>query len=127
VACANFAYAAELDGKKPPPDCDKGGANPAKTREELIAYLRDSFTAMKKSLGAITKENMFEPTEGPYAGPNTRLGLATVCLSHVADHYGQLVMYAAQRRRAARQPGKSARAEGLTPLDLLESGIRGCS
>ncbi len=93
VACANFAFAAELDGKKPPPDCDKGGANPAKTREELIVYLRDSFTAMKKSLGAITKENMFEPTEGPYAGPNTRLGLATVCIGHVADHYGQLVMY----------------------------------
>jgi hypothetical protein len=93
VACANFAFAAELDGKKPPPDCDKGGSSPAKTRDELIVYLRDSFKALEKSLGAITKENMFQPIEGPYAGPNTRLGLATVCIRHVADHYGQLVIY----------------------------------
>jgi DinB superfamily len=93
VACANFAFAAELDGKTPPPNCDTGGPSPVKTRDELVVYLHDSFKALKKSLGAITKENMFQPIEGPYAGPNTRLGLATVCVWHVADHYGQLVLY----------------------------------
>jgi DinB superfamily len=93
VACSNFAFAAELDGAKPPPHCDTGGPSPAKTRDELIVYLHDSFKALKKSLRAITKENMFQPIEGPYAGPNTRLGLATVSIWHVADHYGQLVLY----------------------------------
>ena len=93
VACANFAFAAELDGKTPPPHCDTGGPSQAKTRDELVAYLHDSFKGLKKSLGAITKENMFQPIEGPYAGPNTRLGLATICIWHVADHYGQLVLY----------------------------------
>ena len=93
VACSNFAFPAELDGKKLPAGCDKGGPSPAKTRDELIVYLRDSFKALEKSLGAITKENMFQPIEGPYAGPNTRLGLATVCIWHVADHYGQMVIY----------------------------------
>jgi DinB superfamily len=93
VACANFAFAAELDGKTPPPRCDTGGPSQAKTRDELVAYLHDSFKALKKSLGEITKESMFQPIEGPYAGPNTRLGLATVCVWHVADHYGQLVLY----------------------------------
>jgi len=93
VACSNFAFAAELDGAKPPPNCDTGGPSPAKTRDELVVYLHDSFKALKKSLGAISKENMFQPIEGPYAGPNTRLGLATVCIWHVADHYGQLVIY----------------------------------
>src|SRR5271167_4131159 len=44
VACANFAFAAELDGTKPPDACDKGGPGPAKTRVELLNYLRDSFT-----------------------------------------------------------------------------------
>src|SRR5580704_7047526 len=43
VACANFAFAAEFDGKTPPPNCDKGGPSPAKTRSELLTYLRDSF------------------------------------------------------------------------------------
>lgn len=93
VACANFAFAAELDGTKPPEACDKGGPSPAKTRAELLTYLRDSFAALKKSLGAIDAKNMFDPIEGPYAGPNTRLGLATVCIWHVADHYGQLTIY----------------------------------
>jgi hypothetical protein len=93
VACSNFAFAAELDRKKPPANCDKGGPSPAKTRDELIVYLRDSFKALETSLGAITTENMFQPIEGPYAGPNTRLGLATVSIWHVADHYGQLVLY----------------------------------
>jgi DinB superfamily len=93
VACANFGFAAELDGKTPPPACDTGGPNPAKTRDELLVYLRDSFKAVKASLHAIAQKNMFDPIEGPYAGPNTRLGLANVAIRHVADHYGQVVLY----------------------------------
>jgi hypothetical protein len=93
VACSNFAFAAELDGKTPPPDCDKGGPNPAKTRAELLTYLRNSFAAMNNSLNAVTSKNMYEPIEGPYGGPNTRLGIAGLAIWHVADHYGQIVIY----------------------------------
>ncbi|HYL62271.1 MAG TPA: DinB family protein [Candidatus Methylomirabilis sp.] len=93
VACSNFAFSAELDGQKPPDACDKGGPSPAKTRKELLVYLRDSFVAVKKSLSAITAKNMFDPIEGPYAAPNTRLGLAEVVVWHNADHYGQMVLY----------------------------------
>jgi DinB family protein len=93
VACANFAFSAELNGRTPPPACDKGGPSPAKTRDELVVYLRDSFKALKKSIGAMTAKNMFDPIEGPYAGPNTRLGIANVAIWHGADHYGQLVLY----------------------------------
>lgn len=93
VACANFAFAAELDGKEPPPGCDKDGPSPAKTKKELLIYLRDSFAALRKSLGAMDAKNMFDPIEGPYAGPNTRLGIATVIVWHNADHYGQMILY----------------------------------
>ncbi len=93
VACAKFAFAAELDGQKPPDACDKGGPSPAKSKKELLIYLRDSFAAIRKSLGALDAKNMFDPIEGPYAGPNTRLGLATVVVWHAADHYGQIVLY----------------------------------
>jgi hypothetical protein len=93
VACANFAFAAELDGKTPPDNCENGGPNPAKTRAELLTYLRNSFAAMNASLNAITSKNMYDPIEGRYAGPNTRLGLAGTAIWHVADHYGQLVIY----------------------------------
>lgn len=93
VACANFAFAAELDSTKPPEACDKGGPSPAKTRTELLNYLRDSFVTLKKPLAAITAKNMVDPIEGPYAAPNTRLGLGVVSVWHVADHYGQVVIY----------------------------------
>jgi len=93
VACANFAFSAELDGTKPPDECDKGGSSPAKTHVELLNYLRDSFASLNKSLSAITAKNMYDPIEGLYAGPNTRLGLAGICVWHVADHYGQIVIY----------------------------------
>jgi uncharacterized damage-inducible protein DinB len=93
VACANFAFAAELDGQKPPDACDKGGSSPAKTKKELLIYLQDSFVAARKSLSAMSAKSMFDPIEGPYAGPNTRLGLATVILWHAADHYGQMILY----------------------------------
>jgi uncharacterized damage-inducible protein DinB len=93
VACSNYAFGAELDGQKPPDACDKGGTNPAKTKRELMIYLRNSFMAIRKSIGAITAQNQFDPIEGPYAGPTTRLGIATVILWHNANHYGQMVIY----------------------------------
>jgi hypothetical protein len=93
VACANFAFAAELDGAKPPMGCDKDGPSPAHSRAEILTYLRDSFVALKKSLNAITVKNMSDPMSGPYATPNTRLGLAGICVWHNADHYGQMVIY----------------------------------
>ena len=93
VACSNFAFAAELDAKQPPPACDKGGPDPAKTRAQLLTYLRDSFAALNKSLNVVSSKNMYDPIEGPYAGPNTRLGLAGVAIWHVADHYGQISLY----------------------------------
>src|SRR4029077_16958296 len=93
VACSNFAFVAELEGTKPPEACDRGGPSPAKTRAEVLTYLRDSFATLKKLLSAITIKNMFDPIEGPYAGPNTRLGLAGICIWHAADHYGQMIIY----------------------------------
>jgi uncharacterized damage-inducible protein DinB len=93
IACSNFAFAAEFDAQKPPNACDKGGPSPAKTRRELLVYLRDSFIAIRQSVGVITAQNQFDPIDGPYAGPNTRLGLATVVIWHNADHYGQMTLY----------------------------------
>jgi uncharacterized damage-inducible protein DinB len=93
VACANFAFAAELNGDKPPDACDKGGPDPAKTKRELLIYLRNSFAAVRKSFTAINAKNQFDPIEGPYAGPNTRMGLAVVVIWHNADHYGQMIIY----------------------------------
>jgi hypothetical protein len=58
-----------------------------------VACANFAFAAIRKSLGAIDAKNMFDPIEGPYAGPNTRLGLAAVVIWHNADHYGQMTLH----------------------------------
>jgi len=42
VACANFAFFNEIEGKTPPDSCEKGGPSKAKTKAELVQYLQDS-------------------------------------------------------------------------------------
>ena len=58
-----------------------------------MAYLRESFAYAGRVLRTLTPANAMEPTVGPYPGPSTRLGLATISIWHATDHYGQLVVY----------------------------------
>ena len=93
VACAQFAFFNEFEGKKPPEDCEKGGHDPAKTKAELIKYLKDSFDYSNHVLATLTANNALDRVEGRYAGPNTKLGISVVAVWHITDHYGQLVEY----------------------------------
>jgi len=93
VACGNFAFFNEIEGKKPPEGCEKGGPSKAATKRELIRYLHDSFDYGNRVLATITAANAMERVDGPYGGPNTRLGIAVMAVWHIADHYGQLVPY----------------------------------
>ena len=92
VACANFAFAGKLLGETPPAHCDTGGPDPAKTKAELMKYLKDSFSKMDQAIAATNDKNMLEPVKGPYAGDN-RLSTLNVAIWHISDHYGQLVEY----------------------------------
>jgi uncharacterized damage-inducible protein DinB len=93
VACANFAFFNEIEKKEPPPKCDTGGPSPAKTKAELMTYLRESFDYAQSVLRTMTPANALEPVSGPYGGPSTRLGITTLAVWHASDHYGQLVVY----------------------------------
>ncbi|PYX94840.1 MAG: hypothetical protein DMG71_11285 [Acidobacteria bacterium] len=93
VACAQFAFFNEFDGKKPPEDCEKGGHDPAKTKAELIKYLKDSFDYSNRVLATLSEKNALERVEGRYAGPNTKIGISVVAVWHITDHYGQIVEY----------------------------------
>jgi uncharacterized damage-inducible protein DinB len=92
VACAQFAFFNEIEGKTPPEHCEKGGPSKAATKAELIKYLRDSFEYGDRVLATINAQNALDRVEGPYAGPNTRLGMAVAAVWHITDHYGQLVV-----------------------------------
>jgi hypothetical protein len=93
VACGNFAFFNEIEGKTPPDSCEKGGPAPATTKAELLKYLHDSFDYGNKVLATINEKNAMDRVEGRYGGPDTKLGLAVIAVWHIADHYGQIVYY----------------------------------
>ncbi len=92
VACANEAWAKKLQHEQPPGRCDTGGPNPAKTKAEIMQYLRESFRMVDAQITATNAANLMEPLHGPYAGDN-RLEVLTAVIWHASDHYGQLVEY----------------------------------
>jgi hypothetical protein len=94
VACGNFAFFSEIEGKQPPAHCETGGPAPAASKPELMKYLRDSFAYADRVLATIDEKNLLAPVEGPYGGPSTRLGIAVLAVWHASDHYGQLIVYA---------------------------------
>jgi uncharacterized damage-inducible protein DinB len=110
VACAQFAFFNEFEGKKPPDDCEKGGHDPAKTKPELLKYLKDSFDYGNRVLSTLTAQNALDRVEGRYAGPNTKLGISVVAVWHITDHYGQLVEY--------------LRMNGIVPPSTQKYGIK---
>ena len=93
VACANVAFYNEIEKKTPPEGCETGGPSPAKTKAEIMTYLRESFAYAGRVLRTMTPANALEAAGGPYGGQSSRLGLATLSIWHASDHYGQLVVY----------------------------------
>jgi uncharacterized damage-inducible protein DinB len=110
VACAQFAFFNEFEGKEPPKDCEKGGHDPARTKGELIKYLKDSFDYSNHVLATLAANNALERIQGPYAGPNTKLGISVVAVWHITDHFGQLVEY--------------LRMNGMVPPTTQKYGLR---
>jgi uncharacterized damage-inducible protein DinB len=93
VACSNVAFFNEVEHKEPPSNCETGGPNPAKTKAELMQYLRESFAYADSVMRRLTPANAMDPVEGRYGGKTTRLGISTLAVWHASDHYGQLVVY----------------------------------
>ena len=109
VACAQFAFFNEIEGKTPPAGCEKGGPSKATTKAELIHYMRDSFDYGNRVIETVN-QNPLARVEGPYAGPSTRLGIAVAAVWHITDHYGQLVEY--------------LRMNGIVPPPTEKYGLR---
>jgi uncharacterized damage-inducible protein DinB len=59
-----------------------------KTKAEIIKALKDSFAMAHTYVNSITPENAFIQTKN-----GTRAGQATFGISHLMDHYGQMVVY----------------------------------
>ena len=98
IAADNYMLGAGILGEKPPVDVGTGesGSNAVHTKDEIIAYLKDSFVYMRRAAAAMDDSNTAIPTPdiSPWpAGTATRLGIAVEDCVHTWDHYGQLVEY----------------------------------
>ena len=95
VAAGNYGYGAAILGEKPPVDTGgESGPENLKTKAEIIKFLRDSFVYMHRAMNSITEANLVTPIKPPFGNaPATRLAVATGAMTHVYDHYGQLVVY----------------------------------
>jgi DinB superfamily len=99
IAADNYLLGAAILGEKPPREAggdDESGASGVQTKAEIIVYVRDSFTYMRRAAAAIddAKRPIPTPAISPWPeGTATRLGIAIEDCVHTWDHYGQLVEY----------------------------------
>jgi len=100
VAMANYIIYSAILGQDPPAGFTAAGAwngpENLQTKEQIVQYLKDSFTLGHKAMAALNDGNALAPLDKlPIAMPslNTRLALAIFSISHASDHYGQMVEY----------------------------------
>lgn len=95
VGAAIQIISATLLGEPVPADAaDERGPDAARTKAEIIKYLKDSYAYLHKAVATIDEKNAFAPLKNPFgAGQQTRLGLINIALSHSSNHYGQMVEY----------------------------------
>ncbi len=96
IAAVNILIAAALLEEKPAMDAGAGenGPDAVKTKAEVVKYLKDSYAYLNKGMGALTEANVLGLVKSPFGeGKGTRLGFATIGVSHGFDHYGQIAVY----------------------------------
>jgi uncharacterized damage-inducible protein DinB len=96
IAATNQLIAACLLGTPSPLSDEESDLGPAamKSKAEIVAYLKDSFTKMHQAIALSTESNLTEMVRNPFGeGKSSRLGITIIVLAHTNDHYGQMVEY----------------------------------
>jgi len=93
VAADNFAIWAPLTGKPEPAGINApNGPEEMKNRAEILKFLKDSFSYSHQAVSSLTSENALGTVE--FRGRKvTRISLVVLALTHISDHYGQMVEY----------------------------------
>jgi len=73
---------------------DERGPDAARTKAEILKYLKDSYAYLHRAVETISEKSAFEPVKNPFGqGMRSRVGLVTAALVHSSNHYGQMVEY----------------------------------
>jgi uncharacterized damage-inducible protein DinB len=89
----NYRISAAIMGEKPP--AAAAAVADAKTKDQIVKALAESFAYAHKAFGTVTEKNLLEPIPSPFGsgGTTTRLDLAIALMADQRDHYGQMVVY----------------------------------
>jgi len=93
VAGVNYYFTNAVRGEKPP-----AGENPPrsqyKTKADVVAFVKKSFTDGAAAIEARGDKGMSEIVVDPYSNDETRISdYAYGFIEHSGEHYGQLVVY----------------------------------
>ncbi|NOT62295.1 MAG: DinB family protein [Acidobacteria bacterium] len=93
-AAIQMFSAAILDEPVPADAADERGPDAARTKAEIVKYLKDSYAYLRKAVASIDEKNAFQPHKNPFGkSPMTRMKLVNYALTHSSNHYGQMVEY----------------------------------
>ena len=95
VAAVNYMIGATILEQKTPVDVGgESGPESIATKADILKFAKDSFAYLHKALASINEKNQTDQVKNPFGeGTVSRLGIATVALTHPMNHYGQMVEY----------------------------------
>jgi hypothetical protein len=96
IALVNYEIGAALLDEKSPSEAGKNenGPDTLKTKDQIVTYLKGSFTYLRKAMAAQDGKSFTENIKSPFGGTTQRGSLVNVPSWHCFDHYGQAVVYA---------------------------------
>jgi hypothetical protein len=96
VAVVNFMNAAAVHGEKPTVEIGEreNGSESIKTRAQILQFLKDSFSDLRKATDTLDEKNLMSSTKDPWSGKQApRLLFVTTGISHPWEMNGQMVIY----------------------------------
>lgn len=73
---------------------DENGSDDLKTKQQIVQYLKDSFTYAHRAAQMLTSENQLGMVKSPFGdGQMPRVSAVSIAVWHSFDHYGQMVVY----------------------------------
>ncbi len=74
---------------------NENGTVNAKSKDDVVKYVKDAFAYGHKALASITDQNVRSTVNSPFGNKSvTRAYLANILSWHSYDHYGQMAIYA---------------------------------
>ena len=90
IASANYFFYSTVSGTAPPAEAKQ--VSDLKTKDEILAALKQSFAYGHAQIKTITPQNAFIGIKGA-DGFHTPATVAAFAVAHGYDHYGQMVEY----------------------------------